>query len=432
MRSPPAAAPPAVRPPAREGLHEALAAFTPVDASLLDRRTLLRRVDTKFLLRVEALPPVLRALSPSHGIVLAGGERVATYETLYLDAPDLRAYDDHVRGRVPRHKVRARHYPERRVSFLEVKTRTNRSRTEKVRRPHPFGEAGLADAEVAWALALTGWPGETLLPQAWTRFQRITLVALDTAERVTVDLDLRLDRRCVTRRLHGLAIVEVKQPRPDPRSPAVLALRRAGARARSISKYAVAVGLLAAGVRRSRDRNRDHAFTLVAIDVVTFMFCFMLRNVNIELGFALGLFAVLGILRYRTEPVGARDLTYLFLAIGLAILNAVGFNKRTSLVESLLADGVVVAVAALLERIPATAHGATRSILYDQVALLAPGREGDLHADLAARTGLAVRNVRVERLDLLRDAAEITVRFDAPCAAEVPLPDRAASRRAAG
>lgn len=159
-------------------------------------------------------------------------------------------------------------------------------------------------------------------------------------------------------------------------------------------------------------RNRDQAFTLAAINVVTFLFCFMLRNVNVELGFALGLFAVFGVLRYRTEPVGIRDLTYLFLAIGLAILNAIGFNKRTSLAESLLADAAVVAVAAVLEALPLGGRGGTRPVLYDQIALLAPGRERELHADLAARTGLGVRSVHVERLDLLRDAAEITVRFD--------------------
>lgn len=187
------------------------------------------------------------------------------------------------------------------------------------------------------------------------------------------------------------------------------------------------VGLLVFGAYLRRERARDQAFTLVTINVVTFMFCFMLRNVNIELGFALGLFAVFGVLRYRTEPVSTRDLTYLFLAIGLAILNAVGFNKRTSLAESLLADAAVVGVAALLEALPPGGRGAARSVLYDQIALLAPGRERELHADLAARTGLGVRSVHVERLDLLRDAAEITVRFDdGGAAAPVTPPPRGA------
>jgi hypothetical protein len=174
------------------------------------------------------------------------------------------------------------------------------------------------------------------------------------------------------------------------------------------------VGLLVAGAYLRRHRDRDQVFTRVAINVVTFLFCFTLRNVNIELGFALGLFAVFGILRYRTEPVSTRDLTYLFLAIGIAILNSVGLNKRTSLAESLLADAAVVGVAALLEAFRLGGRGGSRAILYDQVALLAPGKERELHADLAARTGLAVEGVRVERLDLLRDAAEITVRFRDP------------------
>ncbi len=179
----------------------------------------------------------------------------------------------------------------------------------------------------------------------------------------------------------------------------------------------VAVLVRGAFLRRGGDRER--VFTLVSINVVTFLFCFTLRNVNIELGFALGLFAVFGILRYRTEPVSARDLTYLFLAIGLAILNSVGFNKRTSLAESVLADAAVVGIAALLEAFPLGSMGGSRPILYDQVALLAPGRERELHADLAARTGLTIRSVRVERLDLLRDAAEIVVHYDgAPAAGE--------------
>ncbi len=180
------------------------------------------------------------------------------------------------------------------------------------------------------------------------------------------------------------------------------------------------VGFLVFGAYRRRNSNRDQVFTLVAVNVVTFLFCFALRKVNIELGFALGLFAVFGILRYRTEPVSIRDLTYLFLAIGLAILNAVGINKKTSFAESLLADAAVVGVALLLEAYPLGRRGGMRPILYDQIALLAPGRERELRADLAARTGLFVHDVHVERLDLLRDAAEITIRFDESPPADVP------------
>ena len=182
-----------------------------------------------------------------------------------------------------------------------------------------------------------------------------------------------------------------------------------------------AVALLVGGAYLRRRGDREQVFTLVAINVVTFLFCFTLRNVNIELGFALGLFAVFGVLRYRTEPVSIRDLTYLFLAIGLAILSSVGFNRRTSLAESLLADVAVVGVAALLEAFPPGRRGGSRAVLYDRVALLAPGRERELRADLAARTGLHVESVHVARLDLLRDAAEITIRFREPRAGDAAV-----------
>lgn len=235
-----------------DAVRDALEPFSPAPAGLLGERALLRRADTKFLVAGGALSLALGALSRDHALVMAGGERLATYETLYYDQPDLRGYADHVRGRSPRHKVRARHYPDRGESFLEVKSKTCGGRTIKARRPHPLGEVALTEAEMAWALGITGWPGPLLLPQAWIRYRRITLVGLDADERVTVDLDLRLDRPPRGRRLQGLAIVEVKQARLDLRSPAMLALRRVGARSRSVSKYAVAMGLLAPGIRRNR------------------------------------------------------------------------------------------------------------------------------------------------------------------------------------
>ena len=77
------------------------------------------------------------------------------------------------------------------------------------------------------------------------------------------------------------------------------------------------------GIHYRLYRNRDMAFTYLLFNVITFSLCFLLRKVPIELGFALGLFAVFGILRYRTEPIRTRDLTYLFIVIGLALLISV-------------------------------------------------------------------------------------------------------------
>lgn len=155
-------------------------------------------------------------------------------------------------------------------------------------------------------------------------------------------------------------------------------------------------------------RNREYAFTYYLFNVITFVLCLLLRKVPIELGFALGLFAVFGILRYRTEPIRIRDLTYLFIMIGLGIVNAVA-NGSISLLELLSVNAVVVGLTAALELSPSSRTVRSSPMLYDNLELLKPGSESDLYCDLINRTGLRVERVEVERIDLLRDAAEIKV-----------------------
>ena len=115
-------------------------------------------------------------------------------------------------------------------------------------------------------------------------------------------------------------------------------------------------------------KNREFVFTYYVFNVITFSLCVLLRKVPMELGFALGLFGVFGILRYRTEQIRIRDLTYLFICIGLALINAVA-NKKVSAAELLAVDSVIVGLCAILE-LPRSArmHGAT-PMIYDNLAL---------------------------------------------------------------
>lgn len=160
-------------------------------------------------------------------------------------------------------------------------------------------------------------------------------------------------------------------------------------------------------------RNREFVFTYYIFNVITFSLCLLLRKVPMELGFALGLFAVFGILRYRTEEIRMRDLTYLFIVIGIAILNAVA-NKKVSLVELVAVDVVIVGITAAIELAPRHRNLGQAPVLYDNLALLHPGREAELHADLGKRLGVLVVRVQIHKIDLLRDAAEITAHFVAP------------------
>lgn len=156
--------------------------------------------------------------------------------------------------------------------------------------------------------------------------------------------------------------------------------------------------------------KREHVFTCYLFNAVTLSLCVLLRRGPAELGFALTLFGVFGILRYRTEQIKSRDLTYLFIVIGLGIINGVA-DTNVSLVELLVANGVIVGLTAALELGPNRRAEGSMPLYYDRVELLHPGREGALAADLATRTGLAVVRVDAERIDLLRDAADIIVHF---------------------
>jgi len=160
-------------------------------------------------------------------------------------------------------------------------------------------------------------------------------------------------------------------------------------------------------------RNREYVFTYFLFNIITFTLSFLLRRVSIELGFALGLFAIFGILRYRTEPIRIRDLTYLFIVIGLGILNAVA-NPAVSVAELLVVNSAIVALAAFLELKPSNRSQRSTPLFYDNVPLLRPETREELLADLSERTGLQVVRVDVQRIDMLRDAADITIYYIDP------------------
>jgi hypothetical protein len=154
----------------------------------------------------------------------------------------------------------------------------------------------------------------------------------------------------------------------------------------------------------------DYVFTYFMFNIVTFTLCFLLRKVPIELGFALGLFAVFGILRYRTEPIRTKDLTYMFVVIGLAILNAV-VNKRVSFSELLLVNASIVGLVVFLEYVPYFQQDDSHMVIYDNLELVRAPDRGALLADLKERTGLDIRRVQIDRFDLLRDTVRLIIYY---------------------
>ena len=160
-------------------------------------------------------------------------------------------------------------------------------------------------------------------------------------------------------------------------------------------------------------RDRDYVFTYFLINLVTFSLAYLLSKVPIELGFALGLFGVFGILRYRTEAIRVRNLTYLFVVIGIALLNALA-NGGITLAELLIANTVIVGTVGVLEAAPFSGREESRLVNYDRLDLLSPAAAAELLEDLRKRTHLPVERFEIGDVDLLRDSALITIHYRSP------------------
>ncbi len=177
----------------------------------------------------------------------------------------------------------------------------------------------------------------------------------------------------------------------------------------------VFVFLVVRGVYTRLYHHRDYAFTYMLLNLVTFALSFILSQVRVDLGFAMGLFAVFGILRYRTESIEVRNLTYLFVVIGLAVLNAL-VTPNVSVGHLLLVNMVIVGMVAGLESAPFSRREESRRVVYDRLELLTPARADELIADLRARTQLPVERYEIGNVDLLRDTADLLVYYTLPTA----------------
>ena len=155
-------------------------------------------------------------------------------------------------------------------------------------------------------------------------------------------------------------------------------------------------------------KNKDYLFTYFLISLTVFLLCVLLDSVKLQLGFALGLFAIFGIIRYRTDPIPIKEMTYLFLVIGISVVNALS-NKKISHAELVFANLLIVFVTFGMERIWLLRHETIKNVIYEKIELIVPERREELIQDLKKRTGLDVIRVEVRKIDLLKDVANLRV-----------------------
>ena len=155
-------------------------------------------------------------------------------------------------------------------------------------------------------------------------------------------------------------------------------------------------------------KNKDYLFTYFLISLTVFLLCVLLDSVKLQLGFALGLFAIFGIIRYRTDPIPIKEMTYLFLVIGISVVNALS-NKKISHAELVFANFMIVFITYGMERLWLLRHESRKNITYEKIELIKPDRREELLADLKKRTGINVIRVEVRRIDFLRDTANLRI-----------------------
>ncbi len=234
-------------------IEELMAGFTTADEELVVERVLEQRRDWKFVLPVGSVVGLLEPLAAHYRVLLAADQRLARYENHYFDTLNRHCYREHHRGRGRRDKVRVRSYLDRELSVLEIKSRNPRRLTSKRRLQRSFGELSISDPAAQQFIAEhSSLQPAQLQPSLSNSFRRITLLGLDSPERLTLDLGICFKQGESERRLRSVAVAEVKSACGRNATPALAHFRRARLRPQGFSKYCVGTALLNEGLRANR------------------------------------------------------------------------------------------------------------------------------------------------------------------------------------
>jgi len=162
----------------------------------------------------------------------------------------------------------------------------------------------------------------------------------------------------------------------------------------------------------STTKRKDYLFTYILISTIVFLLCFLLANVMLQIGFALGLFAIFGIIRYRTNTMPIKEMTYLFLIIGISVINALS-GTAASISEIIFTNFIVIFITYGLEKRWLLKHESSKDIIYEKINLIKPEHYSELIEDLQLRTGIKmISRVEIGEIDFLRDICHLKIFFE--------------------
>ena len=168
--------------------------------------------------------------------------------------------------------------------------------------------------------------------------------------------------------------------------------------------------IIVRGLYFSVAKRKNYLFSFILISVVVFLICFLLDNIGLQLGFALGLFAIFGIIRYRTNPIPIKEMTYLFIVIGISVINGLS-NVNISYLELVFTNVITIIIVYFLERVWLMTNGSKKIIEYEMAELVKPGRRAELIKDLKERTNLEITKVEIGRINYLRDSVRLKIHY---------------------
>ncbi|WP_075063520.1 DUF4956 domain-containing protein [Ornatilinea apprima] len=157
--------------------------------------------------------------------------------------------------------------------------------------------------------------------------------------------------------------------------------------------------------------NKRYVFTFLAFNTVIFFVLSFMTSIEIGVGVGFGLFAIFSILRYRTDPIPVREMTYLFIIAALPVMNFASANANVW-PQLITANLAILAIMFVLEKEWGFNYETSRRVVYEKIELIRPDRHAELKADLEARTGLAIKRINIGKINFLRDTVELTIYYD--------------------
>ncbi len=172
----------------------------------------------------------------------------------------------------------------------------------------------------------------------------------------------------------------------------------------------VFISIIVSGIYYRKTQRKDYLFTYYLMGFIIFFICFSLKKLDIDTGMGLGLFAIFSIIRFRTNQIEIKEMTYLFIVIGLSVINSLASNK-ISMTELGIINVFILGLTYIMEYVWLLKHETRKSILFENINLIDISKQDELKQEIEKRTGLKINRVEVGKINFLDDTAQVRIYY---------------------